>query len=174
MTTTGARARLERDVSGIVGKQFIYTYDALGWRYELYVRAETVVDYRVHVGKMGGRWVTGQAIDLARLDTDTYKISWIGPTGSALSLTVMPARRILHGVIFGPRWAEDDPEPMIGYQNERLAQIVAARDQGPTYPIHMFGGFATITYLADRGPGDITVIACAPEDLPEGYATRTN
>lgn len=174
MITEGARTTLEQDLSGILGRQFIYTYDALGWQYEVYVREETTVDYRVHAGKMGGRWVTGQAIDLARLDTDIYKISWTGPTGGSISLTVMLADRILHGVIFGPQWAEDNSAPMIGYQNEHMAEIIAARDNGPTYPLHMFGGFATITYLEDRGPGDTAVIACAPESLPEGYATRTN
>lgn len=49
--------RFERnDLSGFLGKSFIYNYDQ-GWRYELYVKNATTIDYRVHSGIVGGRWV---------------------------------------------------------------------------------------------------------------------
>ncbi|MEU4291908.1 phenolic acid decarboxylase [Kribbella sp. NPDC026596] len=45
--------------------------------------------------------------------------------------------------------------------------MAAFRDAGPTYPIEVVGEFATITYLAEPGPGDETVINCPPADVPE-------
>lgn len=36
------------------GMHFIYTY-ANGWEYELYVKNERVIDYRIHSGMVGGR-----------------------------------------------------------------------------------------------------------------------
>jgi phenolic acid decarboxylase len=36
-------------LSGIVGHRFIYTY-ANGWRYEMYVKNATTIDYRIHSG----------------------------------------------------------------------------------------------------------------------------
>ena len=50
------------------------------------------------------------------------------------------------------------------------------RDAGRTYtyPILVVNEFADITFIEDRGTDDETVITCAPEDLPSGYATRKN
>ena len=36
-----------------IGMQFIYTYDN-GWEYELYVKNETTIDYRIHSGMVDG------------------------------------------------------------------------------------------------------------------------
>ncbi|WP_438827319.1 phenolic acid decarboxylase, partial [Streptococcus pyogenes] len=64
-----------QDFSGIVGHRFIYTY-ANGWQYEMYVKNATTIDYRIHSGHVGGRWVKGQEVNLVQLDDDSYKISW--------------------------------------------------------------------------------------------------
>jgi phenolic acid decarboxylase len=48
------------------------------------------------------------------------------------------------------------------------------RDAGPTYPILVVDEFAEITFVEDCGRDDESVIACAPEDLPPGYAARRN
>ncbi len=48
------------------------------------------------------------------------------------------------------------------------------RDQGPTYPIYVVPEFAMITLLEYVGVDDETVISTAPNDLPAGWAERTN
>src|SRR2546430_3482280 len=55
-----------QDLSGIVGHRFIYTY-ANGWQYELYVKNDHTIDYRIHSGHVGGRWVKDQNVDLVML-----------------------------------------------------------------------------------------------------------
>lgn len=55
-----------QELSGIVGRRFIYTY-ANGWQYEMYVKNPTTIDYRIHSGMVGGRWVKDQRVDLVQL-----------------------------------------------------------------------------------------------------------
>lgn len=172
MTTAGNPVP-DQDLSEIVGKHFIYTY-ANGWQYEMYVKNDRTIDYRIHSGMVGGRWVKDQAVDLVRLDTDTYKISWTEPTGTSVSVDVLPARRLLHGVIFFPQWVHQHPERTICFQNEHLERMAEHRAAGPTYPLFVVPEFATITFLEDSGADDESVIALAPAELPEGYAARTN
>lgn len=100
MTTVDNPIPLQ-DLSGIVGCRFIYTY-ANGWRYEMYVKNDRTIDYRIHSGHVGGRWVKGQEVDLVQLDDDSYKISWTEPTGTSVVVNVMPGKRRIHGVIFSP------------------------------------------------------------------------
>src|SRR5436305_15133823 len=88
-----------QDLSGIVGHRFIYTY-ANGWQYEMYVKNSTTIDYRIHSGHVGGRWVRDQEVDLVVLAPDVYKISWTEPTGTCVVANVMPVQRRLHGTIF--------------------------------------------------------------------------
>ncbi len=59
----------KNDLSGFVGKSFIYVYDA-GWRYELYVKNNSTIDYRVHSGIVAGRWVKDQSVSLVRIEND--------------------------------------------------------------------------------------------------------
>ncbi|WP_107657422.1 phenolic acid decarboxylase [Nocardia suismassiliense] len=173
MTTSNPLATVDQDLTGVVGKHLIYTYDN-GWQYEMYVRNATTIDYRIHHGMVGGRWVTGQEVDLVRLGTDDYKISWTEPTGTSVSVTAQPARRRLHAVIFFPQWIQQHPDRTVCYQNEHLKEMATYRDHGPTYPIYVVSESADITYLEDCGPDDDTVIACDPKDLPAGYTARTN
>lgn len=49
-----------------LGMQFIYTYDN-GWEYELYVKNENTIDYRIHSGMVAGRWVKDQKVDIVKL-----------------------------------------------------------------------------------------------------------
>lgn len=162
-----------QDLTGIVGHRFIYTY-ANGWQYEMYVKNEHTIDYRIHSGMVGGRWVKDQHVDLAQLDDDDFKISWTEPTGTSVAVNVMPGKRRLHGVIFFPHWVEQHGERTVCFQNEHLDQMRAYRDQGPTYPIFVVPEFARITFLEAVGADDESVIATAPADLPQGWADRTN
>lgn len=156
-----------------VGKHFIYTYEN-GWQYELYVKNDRTIDYRIHSGMVGGRWVRDQVAHIVRLSDDVYKISWDEPTGTTVSVAFNLATHQIHGVIFFPQWVALDPKRTVCFQNDHLDQMRAYRDAGPTYPKLVIDEFAEVTFTEDCGPNDETVIACPPSELPEGYAARRN
>jgi phenolic acid decarboxylase len=162
-----------QDLSGIVGHRFIYTY-ANGWQYEMYVKNATTIDYRIHSGMVGGRWVKDQTVDLVQLDDDVFKLSWNEPTGTSVVVNVLPGKRRLHGTIFFPQWVEQDGAKTVLYQNDHLDEMCALRDAGPTYPIYVVPEFARITLFEEVGADDESVISAAPGDLPAGFADRTN
>jgi phenolic acid decarboxylase len=160
-------------VDGIVGAHLIYTY-ANGWRYELYVKDARTIDYRVHSGMVGGRWVRDQQVHLVRLGNERFKISWTEPTGTSVSLAIDLGARELHGVLFFPRWVAEHPERTVCFQNNHLGEMLSYRDAGPTYPILVVDEFAKITLVEHLGPGREDVIACGPVDLAPDLADRTN
>ena len=49
----------KHDLSGFIGKHLVYTYDN-GWNYEIYVKNGRTLDYRIHSGIVGNRWVKDQ------------------------------------------------------------------------------------------------------------------
>lgn len=161
------------EIAPFVGKHIIYTY-ANGWLYEMYLKNERTIDYRVHGGLVGGRWVKDQEIHMVRLADGVVKISWNEPTGTCVSVAYNLNENVAHGATFFPRWIELEPTKIIGFQNEKIDLMRQYRDAGPTYPILLVDEFAQITFVEDCGPNDESVIACAPEDLPPGYATRRN
>lgn len=171
--TTAENTVPPQDLSGIVGRRFIYTY-ANGWQYEMYVKNDRTIDYRIHSGMVGGRWVKDQQVDLAQLDDDHFKVSWTEPTGTSVAVNVMPGKRRLHGVIFFPHWVEEHGERTVCFQNDHLDEMRRYRDAGPTYPIYVVPEFATITFLEYVGADDDSVISVPPQDLPAGWAQRTN
>ena len=173
MHPTIERIGPEQDFGGIVGKHLIYRY-ANGWQYEMYVKNASTIDYRIHSGMVAGRWVKNESVDLARIDDDVYKLSWTEPTGTSVSVNIIPGKRLVHGVIFFPRWVKQHPERTVLFQNDHLEAMRGYRAAGPTYPIHVVPEFARITFMEDCGPDDDTVIACAPPELPPGYASRLN
>jgi phenolic acid decarboxylase len=160
-------------IARFVGKHFIYTY-ANGWQYEMYLKNERTIDYRIHSGMVGGRWVRDQEAHIVRLSDDVCKVSWDEPTGTTVSVAINFAERQLHGVIFFPQWVEKDPQKTVCFQNDHLDLMHRYRDAGPTYPKLVIDEFAPITFLEDCGPDDQTVIACDPASLPQGYAQRQN
>ncbi|MEV0600034.1 phenolic acid decarboxylase [Streptomyces sp. NPDC050315] len=172
-TTTIENPVPPQDLSGIVGHRFIYTY-ANGWQYEMYVKNATTIDYRIHTGMVGGRWVKDQEVDLVQLAEDAYKVSWNEPTGTSVVVNVLPRRRVLHGTIFFPHWIEEDGSKTVLYQNEHLDEMRAYRDAGPTYPIYVVPEFAKITLFEHVGENNENVVAAGPSDLPTGFADRTN
>jgi phenolic acid decarboxylase len=162
-----------QDLSGLVGHRFIYTY-ANGWQYEMYVKNATTIDYRIHSGMVGGRWVKGQKADIVQLDDDTYKVSWAEPTGTTVCVDIMPGKRRLHGTIFFPQWITKTPEKTILFQNDFIDQMHKFRDEGPTYPIAVVPEFACITLFEHVGADDETVISKAPGELEADFSKRTN
>jgi phenolic acid decarboxylase len=157
-------ARNVGDLAGLVGHRFVYTYDN-GWTYEMYVKNASTIDYRIHSGIVGGRWVRDQAVDLVRLDDDCFKISWHEPTGTSVVVNVMPHQRRLHGTIFFPRWIAENPGKTVLFQNEHLDRMRSLRDAGPTYPVLVVPEFATIARFEHVGVDDETVIDARPPDI---------
>lgn len=161
------------ELTSFIGCHFIYTYDN-GWQYELYVKNDHTIDYRIHSGMVGGRWVRDQLVHIVRLSAEVFKISWDEPTGTSVSVAFNIATRKLHGVIFFPRWIAEAPQKTACFQNEHLDKMQAYRDAGPTYPRLVIDEFADITFLEECGSNNEAVIACGPEALPVGYASRHN
>ncbi|HQS16722.1 phenolic acid decarboxylase [Reyranella sp.] len=161
------------EIAPFVGKHIIYTYEN-GWQYEIYIKNERTLDYRVHGGLVGGRWVKDQPVHVARLADDIVKVSWTEPTGTCVSLAFNFAERRSHGATFFPRWIVEDPKKITCFQNEHLEAMQGYREAGPTYPIEVVDEFSRITFVEDCGRDNESVIACAPEDLPEGYTARRN
>ena len=159
------------NLRGLVGKHLIYTYEN-GWQYEIYVKNERTLDYRIHSGIVGGRWVTDQAVQIVQLADDMYKISWDEPTGTVVSLAINLQMRKLHGAAFFPKWIDDDPQKTVCHQNQFLDEMRQYRDAGPTYPKLVVDEFADITFVEDCGPDLNDVIDCPPGDLPDGYSDR--
>jgi phenolic acid decarboxylase len=163
------------DLTNIVGKHLIYTYDN-GWQYEIYIKNEKTIDYRIHSGIVGNRWVKEQQVHLVRLSSsiNIYKVPWTEPTGTSVSLTINLDERRLHGVIFFPRWVINQPQKTICFQNEHLDEMQQYRDLGPTYPIEVIDEFAKITFIETCQRDDETVIDCAAKQLLDGYSNRKN
>jgi len=156
-----------------LGRHFIYTYEN-GWQYELYIKNATTIDYRIHSGMVGGRWVRDQQAHIVRIAPVGVKISWDEPTGTSVSLAFNLDERRVHGVIFFPRWVAENPQRTVCFQNEHLEEMRRLRDAGPTYPRLVIDEFAAIALIEDCGVDDETVIACSPEELAAGHASRSN
>jgi len=158
----------KNDLSGFTGKHLVYTYDN-GWNYEIYVKNSTTLDYRIHSGLVGNRWVKNQHAYIVRVASDVYKISWTEPTGTDVSLIANLTDNVFHGTIFFPRWVMNNPEKTVCFQNDHIAQMESYRDAGPTYPTEVIDEFATITFVRDCGENDESVINCAASELPADF-----
>ncbi len=156
------------DLSGIVGKHLVYTYDN-GWNYEFYFKNDNTADYRIHSGIVGGRWVKDQHVYLVRVAKEVYKVSWTEPTGTDVSLIANLADKVFHGTIFFPRWVINDPKKTVCFQNEHIAQMEAYRAEGPAYPTEVIDEFATITFVRDAGINNEEVINCPASELPANF-----
>lgn len=161
------------EIARFIGKHFIYTYEN-GWQYEMYIKNDRTIDYRIHSGMVGGRWVRDQIAHIVRLSDDVCKISWDEPTGTAVSVAINISERRLHGVIFFPHWIEKAGNKTVCFQNEHLDLMKEYRDAGPTYPKLVIDEFAEITFIEDCGVDQQDVIACPPDELPKDYASRRN
>ena len=162
-----------QNLTGIVGWRFLYTY-ANGWIYELYIKNATTIDYRIHTGHVGGRWVRDQTVDLVQLCDDMFKVSWTEPTGTSVVVNVLPGLRRIHGTIFFPQWIAQDGTRTVVYQNDHLDQMRSYRDAGPTYPIKVVPEFAAVHLAEFMGIDNENVIATGPENLPANYTASAN
>lgn len=154
-----------------IGSRFIYTYDN-GWQYELYAKNDHTVDYRIHSGMVGGRWVKDQEVDITEVAPGVHKVSWTEPTGTSVCVVFAPDAGTIHGTIFFPRWVHEHPERTVLFQNDHIDQMLAYRAEGPTYPLHVVQESARIQRIDQVGVDDDTVISCAPSELPEDFLPR--
>ena len=161
------------ELTAFLGRHFIYTYEN-GWQYELYIKNAFTIDYRIHSGMVGGRWVRDQKAHIVRLAPQVVKISWDEPTGTNVSIALNLAERRVHGVIFFPRWVADDPKKTVCFQNKHISEMLRLRDAGPTYPKLVIDEFAKITFMEDCGIDNEDVIHCPADQLPKGLASRIN
>jgi len=53
-------------MKNFIGSHFIYEYEN-SWKYELYIKNEDTIDYRIHTGMVAGRWVKNQKVDMVEL-----------------------------------------------------------------------------------------------------------
>ncbi|RIP37005.1 phenolic acid decarboxylase [Staphylococcus gallinarum] len=150
-----------------IGTHMIYTYDN-GWEYEMYVKNENTIDYRIHSGMVAGRWVKDQKADIVQIIAGVYKISWTEPTGTDVSLNFVPDQNIMHGVIFFPKWVHERPDITVCYQNDYIELMETSREKYDTYPKYVVPEFANITYVGQPGINNEQVVSEAPyEGMPQ-------
>ncbi|WP_291969166.1 phenolic acid decarboxylase [Candidatus Symbiopectobacterium sp.] len=158
----------KHDLSYFVGKHLVYTYDN-GWNYEIYVKNDHTLDYRIHSCIVANRWVKDQFAHIVRVAHSVYKISWTEPTGTDVSLIVNLGDRLFHGTIFFPRWVINDPQKTVCFQNDHIPTMEAYRAAGPAYPTEVIDEFVTTTFVRDCGPDNESVIACPASELPANF-----
>lgn len=158
----------KHDLSGFLGKHLIYTYDN-GWNYEIYIKNQDTIDYRIHSGIVGNRWVKQQKVFIVRIAKNIYKISWTEPTGTDVSLIANLDDLVFHGTIFFPRWVIDDPKKTVCFQNDHIALMEEYRANGPAYPTEVIDEFATITFVETCSIDDDALINCASSELPSDF-----
>ncbi|MCG7338980.1 phenolic acid decarboxylase [Staphylococcus sp. ACRSN] len=150
-------------LNDFIGSHMIYTYDN-GWEYEMYVKNENTIDYRIHSGMVAGRWVKNQQADIVQIIAGVYKISWTEPTGTDVSLNFVPDQNIMHGVIFFPKWVHERPDITVCYQNDYIDLMETSREKYDTYPKYVVPEFANITYVGQPGINNEQVVSEAPYD----------
>lgn len=148
-------------MENFLGSHIIYTYEN-GWEYELYVKNEDTIDYRIHSGMVAGRWVRDQKVDIVELVEGVYKISWTEPTGTDVVLNLMIAQKRTHGVAFFPKWVHQHPEITVCFQNDHIKLMEESREKYETYPKYVLTECATITFMKNEGKNNETVVSQAP------------
>lgn len=117
-----------------------------GWEYEIYIKNENTIDYRIHSGMVAGRWVKDQKVYIVKLLDGVYKVSWTEPTGTDVCLDFMLNENRTHGTIFFPKWVHEHPEITVCFQNDFIPLMEESRLKYDTYPKYVVPEFSTITY----------------------------
>ncbi|MCY9433551.1 phenolic acid decarboxylase [Bacillus haynesii] len=152
---------MNQDVKEFVGSHMIYTYEN-GWEYEIYIKNDHTIDYRIHSGMVGGRWVRDQKADIVKLTEGVYKVSWTEPTGTDVSLNFMPNEKRMHGIICFPKWVHERPDITVCYQNDHIDLMEESREKYETYPKYVVPEFADITFIENAGIDNEDLISKAP------------
>lgn len=157
----------KHDLSGFIGKHLVYTYDN-GWNYEIYVKNGRTLDYRIHSGIVGNRWVKDQEAYIVRVGKVSTK-SLDRTDRHRRQPDRQPGDKLFHGTIFFPRWIMNNPEKTICFQNDHIPLMNSYRDAGPAYPTEVIDEFATITFIRDCGADNDEVINCPASELPADF-----
>ena len=152
-----------KDLEEFLGGHFLYTYDN-GWNYEMYVKNKNTIDYRIHTGMVGGRWVRDQEVDIVKIVDGVFKICWTEPTGTDVSLDFVPNENKLHGVIFFPKWVHERPDITVCYQNDHIDLMEESREKFSTYPKYVVPEFGKIFFKKNEGQNNEKVVAEAPRE----------
>ncbi|MBP2633669.1 MAG: padC [Firmicutes bacterium] len=158
MTTYGQSREALKD---FLGSHIIYTYEN-GWEYEIYIKNDHTIDYRIHSGMVKGRWVRNQEVNIVKLIEDVYKVSWTEPTGTDVSLNFMLKEKRTHGSIFFPKWVHEHPEITVCYQNDYIGLMEESRNKYDTYPKYVLDEFSEITFLENVGENNENLISIPP------------
>lgn len=150
-----------KELNEFLGSHFIYTYEN-GWEYEIYIKNEDTIDYRIHSGMVGGRWVRNQKVDTVKIMDGVFKVSWTEPTGTDVSLNFVPNENRMHGVIFFPKWVHEHPEITVCYQNDFIPLMEKSRLKYEAFPKYVVSEFAAITFFKNEGINNEKVISQAP------------
>ena len=148
-------------MKNFLGHHIIYTYDN-GWEYEIYIKNQTTIDYRIHSGMVDGRWVKDQKVDIVKLTDGIYKVSWTEPTGTDECLDFILSENKTHGSAFFPKWVHEHPEITVCFQNDFIPVMEESRLKYDTYPKFELYEFSTITYNKYVGENDESIISVAP------------
>ena len=164
----------QQDLSGILGKHIIYTYEN-GWQYEFYFKNANIAHYRIHSGLVAGRWVTNREVHMTALGHGLFRCNWLEPVGNIVTMVTNLSERWLHSYFLMPQWIVDNPKITVCHEDDYVDEMLKYREQGPTWPMHIAeNAFAEITFLEDVGPDRDDIITCPPDELPAGYADRRN
>lgn len=156
------------DIDGIIGKNFVFTYDN-DWKYESYIKNKNTMDYRIHDGKVANRWVKNQAIYIVQIAPNIYKTAWTEPTGTNVTQIIDFNENTLHGTVYFPKWVMDDPQKTVCFQNDYLEQMKTYKLSEKTYPKFIMNEFAKITHIRQCKQNDDAVIDRAAKDLEEDF-----
>ena len=148
-------------MKNFLGHHIIYTYDN-GWEYEIYIKNQTTIDYRIHSGRVDVRWVKDQKVDIVKLTDGIYKVSWTEPTGTDVCLDFILSENKTHGSAFFPKWVHEHPEITVCFQNDFIPVMEESRLKYDTYPKFELYEFSTITYNKYVGENDESIISVAP------------
>ena len=159
-------------MENFLGTRIIYQYDN-GWIYEMYIKNNDTIDYRIHSGMVAGRWTKGQKAGIVKLTEGVYKVWWTEPTGTDVVLNFMMAEKRTHGVIFFPKWVKEHPEITVCFQNDFIDLMIESRDKYGTYPKVLVEEFSKIIFFEKVGMDNETIISQAPyegiiHDIIEG------
>ena len=164
----------DQDLSIILGKHIIYTYEN-DWQYELYFKNATMAHYRIHSGLVAGRWVTNREVHMTAIGHGMVRVNWLEPVGNIGSMVTNLSERWLHSYFLMPQWIVDNPKATVCHEDKFVEEMLKLREEGPTWPMHIAeNAFAEITFIEDVGVDRDDIITCPPDELPPGYAERKN
>lgn len=101
-------------MENFIGSYMIYIYEN-GWEYEIYIKNDYIIDYRIYSGMVVGCWVWDQEVNIVKLIEGVYKVFWIELIGIDVLLNFMLNEKCMYGIIFFLKWVYEYFEIMVCY-----------------------------------------------------------